>query len=111
MKPAEVIDHAIFVYRGNLDLNQAAAMSSAQNAYALLRKGKVDDALAMAREAVAIDPTELMSQTALGNIAAAKGLKDEARTAWQGGLAVGGKKAPDAQVSYVPELEAKLGKI
>jgi hypothetical protein len=110
MKPAEVIDHAIFVYRGNIDLKPAAAMSRAQNAYALFRKGKVDDALAMAREAVAIDPTELMSQTALGDIAAAKGLKDEAKTAWQAALAMAEQLEPDAQVSYVPELEAKLGK-
>ena len=55
-------------------------MSRAMTAYALLRKGDADGALTMAREAVAVDPNELLSQTALGDIAAAKGNKDEARS-------------------------------
>ncbi len=111
MEPAEVIDDAVFVYRGDLDLRQAAALSRAMHAYTLLRQGKMDDALAMAREAVAIDPNELMSQSALGNIAAAKGNKDEARAAWQSALEIAKQLEPDAQPSYVPELEEKLKKI
>ena len=50
MEPDEVIDNAVFVYRGDLDLRQAAAMSRAMFAYTLLQKGKMDDALVMARE-------------------------------------------------------------
>jgi 4-amino-4-deoxy-L-arabinose transferase-like glycosyltransferase len=111
MQPAEVIDYAVFVYQGKIDLKRPAAMSRAQNAYALLIEGKVDDALAMAREAVAIDPNELMSQTALGDIAAAKGMKDEARTAWLAALALAKQLDTDAQISYVPNLEEKLKKI
>ncbi len=109
MQPAEVIDHGVFVYRGDLNLKQAAAMSRAQNAYGLLIKGKVDDALGMAREAVATDPNELLSQMALGDIAAAKGNKDEARTAWQAALEIARQLEPDAQASYVPGLKEKLG--
>ncbi len=111
MAPAEVIDDAVFVYRGDLDLRQAAALSRAMHAYTSLRQGKMDDALAMAREAVAIDPNELMSQSALGNIAAAKGNNDEARAAWQAALEIAKQLEPDAQPSYVPELEEKLKKI
>ncbi len=110
MKPTEVIDHAVFVYHGDVDLKQAAAMSRAMTAYALLRKGDADGALTMAREAVAVDPTELLSQTALGDIAAAKGNKDEARAAWQAALGIAQQLEPDAQPSYVPDLEKKLGK-
>ncbi len=109
MQPSEVIDHAVFVYRGNIDLKQAAAMSRAQNAYALLMKGKVDDALAMAREAVAIDPNELVSRMALGDIAAAKGNKDEAHAAWQAALGLAQQLEPGAQSSYVPRLKREAG--
>ncbi|MGB6193748.1 MAG: glycosyltransferase family 39 protein [Terracidiphilus sp.] len=108
MEPDEVIDNAVFVYRGDLDLRQAAAMSRAMFAYTLLQKGKMDDALAMAREGAAIDPHELMSQSALGDIAAAKGNKDEAHAAWQAALGIAQELEPDAQPSYVPELEKKL---
>jgi cytochrome c-type biogenesis protein CcmH/NrfG len=65
----------------------------------------------LAREAVAIDPEEIISQTALGDSAAALGQKDEARQAWQAALASAKQLEPDAQVSYVPDLEAKLKKL
>jgi tetratricopeptide (TPR) repeat protein len=111
MKPAEVIDDSVFVYRGNIALRQAAAMSRAQNSYALLMKGKVVDALAIARDAVATDPNELLSQMALGDIAAAKGNKDEARKAWEAALAIVRQLEPDAQASYVPDLQRRLSKL
>ena len=57
---------------------------------------------------MAIDPDELMSQSALGDIAAAKGNKDEAHAAWQAALGIAQQLEPDAQPSYVPELEKKL---
>jgi 4-amino-4-deoxy-L-arabinose transferase-like glycosyltransferase len=110
-KPDEMIDDAVMVYSGNLDMRQAAALSRAENAFQLLWRGKATDALAVAREAVAIDPQELLSQTALGDSAAALGQKDEARKAWQAALATAQQLEPDAQVSYVPDLQEKLGKL
>jgi Flp pilus assembly protein TadD len=92
-------------------MKQAAALSRAINASQMMWKGDAKDALPLAREAVAIDPTEIMSQTALGNAAAAMGMKDEARTAWTAALVEAKKLEPDAQVSYVPELEEKLSKL
>ena len=111
MEPAEMIDYGVMVYHGTFDLKQAAALSRAQTAYALLGKGKRAEALAMAREAVAIDPTEIVSQTALGDIAAAQGEKEVARRAWQAAMVSARRLEPDAQVSYIPDLEAKLKKI
>jgi len=73
--------------------------------------GDTKDALPLAREAAAIDPTEIMSQTALGDSAAAMGQRDEARKAWEAALAEAKKLEPDAQVSYVPDLEEKLKKL
>jgi hypothetical protein len=111
VQPAETIDYGVMVYRGGFDMKQAAALSRAINASQMMWKGDAKDALPLAREAVAIDPTEIMSQTALGNAAAAMGMKDEARTAWTAALVEAKKLEPDAQVSYVPELEEKLSKL
>lgn len=111
MQPAETIDFSVMAYRGNFDMKEAAALSRAINATHMMWKGDAKDALPLAREAVAIDPTEIMSQTALGNAAAALGMKDEARTAWTAALTEAKKLEPDAQVSYVPELEEKLAKL
>jgi 4-amino-4-deoxy-L-arabinose transferase-like glycosyltransferase len=111
MRPVETIDYSVMVYRGSFDMKQAAALSRAINAMHLMWKGDAKNALPLAREAVAIDPTDIMSQTALGNAAAALGMKDEAREAWTAALTEAKKLEPDAQVSYVPELEAKLSKL
>jgi tetratricopeptide (TPR) repeat protein len=111
LKPTESIDYAVFVYRGKFQVNQAAALSRAQKAYVLLAQGKPADALALAREAVAVDPQEITSQTALGDISAALGQKDEARKAWQSALALAKQYEPDAQVAFVPDLEGKLKKL
>jgi tetratricopeptide (TPR) repeat protein len=111
LKPDEMIDYSVFVYRGTFHVNQAAALSRSQIASALLGKGKAQDALTLAREAVLIDPREIISQTALGDSAAALGQKDEARKAWQAALASARQLEAGAQISYIPDLEAKLKKL
>jgi len=108
LQPAEMIDYGVMVYRGTFEMKQTAALSRALNAYHLLWEGKKEAALALAREAVAIDPMEIMSQTALGDAAASLGQKDEARKAWQAALESARRLEPDAQESYVPDLEGKL---
>ena len=111
LQPDEMIDYGVLVYRGNFPMNQAAALSRAQRANELLAAGKPAEALPLALEAVAIDPEEIISQTALGDIAAALGQKDEARQAWQAAIASARQLEPDAQVSYIPDLEAKLKRL
>ncbi len=111
VKPDESIDYGVLVYRGDFSVNQVAALSRAQQAMQLLASGKPDQALPLAREAVAIDPAEIISQTTLGDIASALGQKDEARHAWQAAIASARHLEPDAQVSYIPDLEAKLSKL
>jgi tetratricopeptide (TPR) repeat protein len=111
MQPAESIDYGVFVYRGSFKMNQAAALSRAQHANELLSAHKPEEAASLAKEAVAIDPEEIISQTALGDAAAALGQKDEARQAWQAAIESAKKLEPDAQVSYIPDLEGKLKKL
>jgi tetratricopeptide (TPR) repeat protein len=111
LQPAEMIDYGVLVYRGDFPMHQAAALSRAQHANQLLAAGKPEQALALAREAVAIDPDEIISQTALGDIASALGQKDEARQAYQAAIDSARRLEPDAQVSYIPDLEKKLRKL
>jgi 4-amino-4-deoxy-L-arabinose transferase-like glycosyltransferase len=111
MQPAEVIDNSVFVYSGTFDMRQAAAQSRAFVAMPMIWKGDAAGALPLAKEAVAIDPTDIMAQTALGDASAALGMKNEARAAWTAAMNEAKKLEPDAQVSYVPDLEGKLAKL
>ena len=88
-----VIDYGVMVYTELLKSKQVAALSRAINAFHSLWKGDAKAAHSLALEAVAIDPTEIMSQTVLGDSAAALGQKDEARKAWEAAILTGAKQA------------------
>jgi len=107
-EPDAKIDNGVMVYRGTFDLHKAGALARAETAMRMGWVGKAADGLPLAREAAAMDPDGVMAQTAHGDAAAAAGLKDEARAAWQAALANAHRLEPDAQVSYVPDLEEKL---
>ncbi|HET7104877.1 MAG TPA: glycosyltransferase family 39 protein [Terracidiphilus sp.] len=108
LKPDAMIDYGVMVYRGTFDVKQAAALSRVQNAFKLLRAGRKDDALELAREAATIDPGDLTSQEALGNIALTMGNKDEAKAAFQAALEAAKKMGPDEGAERVTGLEKKL---
>ncbi len=110
LKPAEAIEDAVFVYRGDFDLKHAAALSRAEAVSALLAKHQAQQALPLAQQAVAIAPSDLFAQTALGDVQAALGQKQAALQAWNAALATARKLDPAAQKSYVPDLETKLKK-
>jgi len=111
LKPEEMIDYGVMVYHGSFQVDQAAALSRAQNAYALLGQGKSAEALTLAREAVGLDPHDISSQTALGDIAARIGQKDEARKAWLAAIDSAQRMEPEAQATTIPDLEGKLKKL
>ena len=89
----------------------AAALSRVQLSQERLTQKQPETALGLAREAVAIAPNNLLAQTALGNASAAAGNAQEARTAWQAALQTAQQLEPDAQPSYVPNLQAKIKKL
>lgn len=111
LQPAEVIDDAVYVYRGEFPIPEAAALSRAQRSAELLAQHDQAGALTLAREAVTIDRDSIAAQTALGNAAAASGQNDEAKQAWQAAIENARKLEPDAQESYIPDLESKLKKL
>ena len=111
LKPDEVIDDSVFVYRGTLHTEKAAAFDRTLAVNRLLSQHQANAALSLAEEAVAIAPGDLFAETALGDAEAASGNKDAARAAWQRALAVARQLEPGAQVSYIPDLETKIQRL
>src|ERR1700723_3442258 len=109
-KPEETIDHAVMIYRGRFDLAQAAALSRAQNAAEAVGKGDAARALALAEDAVAIDPSSILGHEARGDALAAMGRKEEARQEWAAALSETRKLEPGAQPMFAPDLQSKLNK-
>ena len=105
---AEQIDYSVLVYRGTFRIPQLAALSRVQRANELMHAHQLEAALALAREAVALDPEGVEAQCALGNIAVQLGHKDEARKAWLAALASTRQLAPDAAAGYIQDLQTKL---
>jgi hypothetical protein len=69
VRPSEVIEHAVFVYRGEggqgVHLEQAAALSRVQKARVLLEQHQAAEAVALAREAVEIAPDDAQARKTL----------------------------------------------
>jgi 4-amino-4-deoxy-L-arabinose transferase-like glycosyltransferase len=108
LRPDEIIDNSVFVYRGTFAMPDASAVARAQRSGELLSQKQPNAALDLAREAAAIAPDNIFAQTALGDAAAASGNKQEAQTAWQAAIEIAKQLEPDAQPSFVPDLEAKI---
>jgi len=110
-EPVASIDHAVFVYQGTFAVPQAAALSRAQHVRELLQQQRPQQALLLAREAVAINPGELSAETALGDAAAASGSMQEARSAYESAITAAKRLSPVAQKGYLPDLQSKLSKL
>jgi Flp pilus assembly protein TadD len=108
MPMAEQIDHSVFVYRGDFHIPEAAALAAVQKSNILLRENRPAEALVAAKRAVALQPENLLAQTALGDAQTALGDKDSARAAYQLALAAAHRLEADAQLLFVPDLERKL---
>ena len=99
----------MFVYRGDfLNVHEAAALAAVQKSTILLREKKPEEALIAAENAVAWQPENLMTQTALGDAQSALGDPGSARAAYELALAAAHRLDADAQALYVPDLEQKL---
>ena len=109
--PDLAIDDSVFVYQGTLAIPEVSALASAQQSGALLARGQSGPALAVARQAVVTSPDNLITQTALGDAAAAVDDKQMAMTAWHAALQIAQRLEPGAQSSYVPDLESKIKRL
>lgn len=105
---AEQIDHSVFVYRGEFHIPEAAALAAVQKSKILLKENRPTEALVAAQKAVALQPENLLAQTALGDAQTALGDKDSARASYTSALAAAHRLEADAQLMFVPKLEQKL---
>ncbi len=110
-KPVASIDYGVFVYQGTFAVPQAAALSRAQHVGQLLRQHHPNQALALAREAVKIDPTDLKAQSALADAALATHHTAEARAALEAAITAAKRLSPAAQKGYLPGLQSRLRKL
>ena len=108
MPMAEQIDHSVFVYHGDFDVHEAAALAAVQQSTILLSEHSPAEALVAAKKAVALQPQNVLTQTALGDAEMALGDKSSARAAYELALAAAYRLEADAQPLYVPGLEQKL---
>ena len=108
MPMAEQIDHSVFVYHGDFHVPEAVALAAVQTANILLRQKRPAEALVAAEKAVALQPENLLAQTALGDAQTALGDKVSARAAYELALAAAHRLEADAQPLFVPDLEQKL---
>jgi tetratricopeptide (TPR) repeat protein len=107
----EQIDHGVFVYRGEFELPEVAALSATQRAQLLLGQNKAAAALEDAQEAVRLEPGSVLAQTALGDAAAALGQMESARNAYQAALVAAHEMEVDVQPEFAPDLEQKIKKV
>jgi len=95
-----MIDYGVLVYRGSFRSvrpRRSAVPSMLMSCW----KRRCAWGFGFGREAVAIDPGEIISQTALAT-ARRLGQKDEARQAWQAALASAKQLEPDARSAMFP---------
>ena len=108
MPMAEQIDHSVFVYHGDLDVHEAAALAAVQKSTILLRENRAAEALVAAKVAATLQPDNLLTQTALGDARKALGDQSGARASYELALAAAHRLEADAQPLFVPDLEQKL---
>ncbi len=111
LHPDLTIDDSVFVYQGTFAVPEISAVSLAQQSETYLEKKQPGPALVLAREAVVIAPENLFAETALGDAAAASGEKQLAASAWQAAIRIAQHLEPDAQSSYIPDLESKIKRL
>jgi 4-amino-4-deoxy-L-arabinose transferase-like glycosyltransferase len=111
LHPELMIDDSVLVYKGPIAAPEVSALASAQESQGLLMRGQPRPALAVAQEAVVTSPDNLLTQTALGDAAAATGDKQTALTAWQAAIQIAQRLEPGAQSSYIPDLESKIKRL
>ena len=108
MKPDGQIDYGVFVFNGHFEIPLAAALSHRQKAGLLLRDKRIPEALAEAREAVALAPESAGVLATLGRALDAADQRDEARPYYEKALHLAKTVEPEFQIGSVPGLERRL---
>ena len=110
MKPVAEIADGILVFQGSFDVPLASAKSHAFAAMGLMTKGQPEQALAEAQTAVATDPDDVASETALCRALALIGRKDDAHAAYDRGMKLARTVHPEYQSYWMWLLDSSGAK-
>jgi tetratricopeptide (TPR) repeat protein len=107
--PDATIGNIILVYRGTFDVPFLAAESNAAAAIALLRQGRVPEALALAQTAAQQAPDAADVNFVLGQTLLASGRIPEGRQAIAAALRLARANHPDYQTYLISQIEHPQG--
>jgi tetratricopeptide (TPR) repeat protein len=108
--PTALIDGGLLVYDGRFPIPLASSLARAEKAQAELAAGRLEVALADARQAVALAPSAVKPNVVLGDALAALGRADEARPVYEAALTYARTIEPGFQTFWIGVLEARLGR-
>ncbi len=111
VKPVASIQNGIFVFEGTFPIKLASAWSYALASARLLKAGDKAGALAEARAAETIAPGEVLPEIALGDAAAASGVKDESLAAYDRATAKAQTMEPGAREDWLKTIAEKKAKV
>lgn len=106
--PSHVIQHGIFVFDGHFDIPLAAALNHMQKSQNLLAAKQFESALSEAQSAVSLAPNSVDTQLILGDVLAAMGQPDPARSAYTKALELSQTIEPDFQIRRLPGIQQRL---
>lgn len=110
-KPDEEIDYSVLVYEGDVHMEAAGGVSRAFLALSKLQAKQPQEALAIAEEGAKLAPDNLYAQQTLGDVAAALGRKDEARTAYEAAINAANKLDAVRAADTVKAIQGSLNKL
>lgn len=111
LAPSHVIQHGVFVFDGHFDIPLAAGLNHVQQAQNLLAAKQLEPALAEAQTAVTLAPNSVDTQLALGDVLAAMGQTQPARSAYQKALSLARTIEPDFQIRRLPGIEQRIASL
>lgn len=111
LKPTAVIQHGVFVFDGHFDIPLASALNHARKAQNMLEAKQVEQAMVEAQTAVTLAPNSVDTQLMLGDVLAAMGQTDQARSVYEKALLLAKTIEPEFQIRSVPVIERKLESI
>jgi hypothetical protein len=108
VKPAAALQNGLFVYDGHFAVPLASALVHAQNAENLLGTGEVGEAEREAEIGVGLAPQSVSVQTAVGDVLAREGRKEEALVHYRAALVSATTIEPVLQEDFVGPLRGKI---
>jgi len=110
LEPTAEIDGGLFVFDGHFEIPFASALGHVQAAEDSLAAKNAEQALAHAKQAVALAPEAVKPNVALGDALVALGRPEEARPAYEKAQTLARTVRPDFQGYWAGIIESKLAR-